>query len=158
MRNWLGHVRDAAAVANAHWWLRGAEHLGRRVRLRGRPSVDASGSIIIGDRVQLVSTVARIELGTGDQGVLRIGARSLVNYGCSIAALESVTIGERCLIGPHCMIIDSDFHDIDPERRLERPRPPSDQDRRQRLARSAEWSCSRVCRSATTRSSASEAS
>jgi len=68
-----------------------------------------------------VSNVARIELAAGPEGVLEIGARSLINYGCSIAAMNRVTIGERCLIGPHCMIIDSAFHDVDPDRRLDPP-------------------------------------
>lgn len=121
MTNWHRTFDDALAVARAHWYLRKVSHVGRRVRLRGRPVVNADGSIIVHDRVQLVSHVARLELGTGVAGVLEIGARTLVNYGCSIAALDRVSIGERCLIGPHCMIIDSAFHDIDPERRLEPP-------------------------------------
>ena len=118
---WQGVINGASAVVRAHWYLRKAEHIGSRVRLRGRPVVNAHGRIIVHDRVQLVSNVARIELGTGPDGVLEIGERSLVNYGCSIAALDRVTIGERCLIGPHCMIIDSAFHDVDPDRRLEEP-------------------------------------
>jgi maltose O-acetyltransferase len=109
------------AVARAHWHLRKIDHIGRRVRLRGKPVIHADGSIVIHDRVQLVSDVARLELGTRSGGVLEIGARSLVNYGCSIAALARVTIGERCLIGTHCMIIDSAFHDVDPQRRLDPP-------------------------------------
>lgn len=121
MSRWKRHLGDALAVARARWYLRKASHVGRRVRLRGRPVVNADGSIIVHDRVQLVSHVARLELGTGACGVLEIGARTLVNYGCSIAALDRVTIGERCLIGPHCMIIDSAFHDIDPDRRLDAP-------------------------------------
>ena len=114
-------IDDGMAVARAHWHLRKISHIGKRVRLRGRPVINANGSIIVHDRVQLVSDVARLELGTGEGGVLEIGARSLINYGCSIAALDRVTIGERCLIGPHCMIIDSAFHDIDPDRRLDPP-------------------------------------
>ena len=121
MTRWRRYIDDALAVARAHWYLRKASHVGRRVRLRGRPVINAGGSIIVHDRVQLVSDVARLELGTGEGGVLEIGERTLVNYGCSIAAMERVTIGERCLIGPHCMIIDSAFHDIDPDRRLDPP-------------------------------------
>ena len=121
MTRWLRNLDDALAVARARWYLRRAERVGRRVRLRGRPVINAGGSIIVHDRVQLVSDVARLELGTGEGGVLEIGERTLVNYGCSIAAMERVTIGERCLIGPHCMIIDSAFHDIDPDRRLDPP-------------------------------------
>ncbi|MDW3214139.1 MAG: DapH/DapD/GlmU-related protein [Ilumatobacteraceae bacterium] len=76
---------------------------------------------MIGERVQLVSTVARLELVAERGGRLEIGARSLVNFGCSIVALERVTIGERCLIGPHCMIMDTAFHHIEPDRRLAPP-------------------------------------
>jgi acetyltransferase-like isoleucine patch superfamily enzyme len=118
---WRRDIDDALAVARAHWYLRKASHVGRRVRLRGRPVINAAGSIIVHDRVQLVSHVARLELGTGDGGVLEIGERTLVNYGCSIAAIGRVSIGERCLIGPHCMIIDSAFHDVDPDHRLDPP-------------------------------------
>lgn len=32
--------------------------------------------------------------------------------------MERVTIGERCLIGPHCMIMDTPFHNVEPDRRL----------------------------------------
>jgi acetyltransferase-like isoleucine patch superfamily enzyme len=111
-------VGDAVAVARARWHLRHVD-LGARVRLRGRPVVVARGQLVIGDRVQLVSTVARLELVAERHGTLRIGERSLVNFGCSIVALERVTIGARCLIGPHCMIMDTGFHRIEPDRRLD---------------------------------------
>jgi maltose O-acetyltransferase len=71
--------------------------------------------------VQLVSTVARLELVAEAGATLDIGTGTLVNFGCSIVALERVTIGPRSLIGPHCMIMDTAFHDVDPERRLEPP-------------------------------------
>jgi acetyltransferase-like isoleucine patch superfamily enzyme len=113
---------DAIAAARARWYLRGATQLGSRVRLRGRPVVVDRGELVIGDRVQLVSTVARLELVAERGGRLEVGERSLVNFGCSIVALDRVTIGPRCLIGPHCMIMDTGFHDVDPERRLEPPK------------------------------------
>jgi maltose O-acetyltransferase len=77
--------------------------------------------MIIGSRVQLVSTAAKLELVAMPGGVLEIGERTLVNYGGSIAAAESVRIGARCLIGTHAIIMDNDFHRIEPERRLEWP-------------------------------------
>jgi acetyltransferase-like isoleucine patch superfamily enzyme len=89
--------------------------------LRGRPVIVARGNLVVEERVQLVSTIARLEMAVESGGRLRIGARSLVNFGTSIVALESVDIGERCLIGTHCMIMDTPFHDVDPERRLEPP-------------------------------------
>ncbi len=113
---------DGFAALRARWFLRRAAHLGARVRLRGHPVVVARGQLVVGDRVQLVSTVAKLELVVEQGGTLEIGERSLVNFGCSIVALDRVTIGPRSLIGPHCMIMDTGFHDVDPERRLEPPR------------------------------------
>jgi maltose O-acetyltransferase len=75
----------------------------------------------IADRVQLVSTVATLELACVYGATLEIGARTFVNYGTSIAAYERVSIGPDCLIGTHCIIIDNEFHRLEPERRLERP-------------------------------------
>jgi acetyltransferase-like isoleucine patch superfamily enzyme len=120
----LRRVRhDVVAVMRARWHLRHARSVGTRVRLRGRrPAIVARGAIDIGERVQLVSTLAPLELYAETGAELRIGARSLVNFGTSIVALERVTIGERSLIGTHCLITDTSFHEVDPERRLEPPK------------------------------------
>jgi maltose O-acetyltransferase len=89
--------------------------------LYGRARIASAGRLIVHDRVQLVSTVAMLELATGPGAVLEIGERTLVNYGTSIAAMERVTIGANCQIGTHVMIMDNDFHRLEPDRRLERP-------------------------------------
>jgi acetyltransferase-like isoleucine patch superfamily enzyme len=112
---------DARSVAAARWYLRHADAVGPRVRVRGRPVVKNWGRMVVGDRTQLVSTVATLELVAMKGGTLEIGPRTLINYGGSIAAHERVTIGERCLIGTHAIIIDNDFHRLEPERRLEHP-------------------------------------
>ncbi len=44
-----------------------------------------------------------------------------INYGCSIGATLSVSIGDNCSIGSHSIIMDNDFHRIEPERRNELP-------------------------------------
>ena len=44
-----------------------------------------------------------------------------MNFGCSLVATELVRIGAHCHIGPYTMMLDNDFHRIEPERRLERP-------------------------------------
>ena len=77
--------------------------------------------MIIGARVRLVSTAAKLEIATLEGGTLEIGERTFVNYGGSIAPAESVHIGADCLIGTHSIIMDNDFHRIEPERRLEWP-------------------------------------
>jgi maltose O-acetyltransferase len=75
----------------------------------------------IGERVQLVSTIATLELVSEPGGTLIIGPRSLVNFGCSLVATKLVRIGAHCHIGPYTMMLDNDYHRIEPERRLERP-------------------------------------
>lgn len=117
-----GHVwRNGRAVVNAKWYLRNVDEVGERVRMRGRPSVRNEGRMIIGQRVQLVSTIATLELVTGPKGTLEIGERSLVNFGCSLVATRLVRIGARCQIGTYTMMLDNDYHHVEPERRLERP-------------------------------------
>ena len=112
---------DGRSVLLARWYLRRATSVGTRVRLRGRPIIVNLGRMSIGSRVQLVSTAAKLELVTFPGGTLEVGERTLLNYGGSIAAAESVRIGARCLIGTHAIIMDNDFHRIEPERRLEWP-------------------------------------
>ena len=112
---------DGRAVVRARWSLRMADHVGTRVRLRGRPAVTNHGEMIIDERVQLVSTIATLELVSGPGGRLEIGPRTLVNFGCSLVATELVRIGAHCHIGPYTMMLDNDFHRVEPERRLERP-------------------------------------
>jgi maltose O-acetyltransferase len=113
--------RDGRAWINARWTLRHADSVGARVRVRGRPAVSNRGRMEIGERVQLISTIATLELVSEPGGTLRIGPRSLINFGCSLVATRLVQIGARCQIGPYTMMLDNDYHRIEPERRLERP-------------------------------------
>ncbi len=83
--------------------------------------IGVGGILRIGQRVQLISTMATLELVAGNHATLEIGQRSLVNFGTSLVAFQQVTVGERCLIGPHCMIMDNSYHELDPDRRLEVP-------------------------------------
>ncbi len=116
-------LSDAAAVLRARYYLRSALTLGPRVRLWGTPLVNNLGKLYIGDRVRFSSVVSTLELGVGAEGTLRIGDRVLVNHGCSIAATKLVSIGDRCNIGSQVILMDSAFHDIDPERRDHEPVP-----------------------------------
>jgi len=112
---------NGRAVVNARWALRKADDVGDRVRLRGRPAITNQGRMVIGPRVQLVSTIATLELVAAEGGLLEIGEATLVNFGCSLVATELVRIGADCHIGPYTMMLDNDFHRVEPERRLERP-------------------------------------
>jgi acetyltransferase-like isoleucine patch superfamily enzyme len=67
----------------------------------------------IGDRVRLVSTVARLELVTLPGGHLEIGDNVFINYGSSLVSSAGVRIGNDCLIGTHVMVMDCDFHRVE---------------------------------------------
>lgn len=109
------------AALNARWHFRHATSVGPRTRVWGRPSIRNQGKMLIGDRVRLVSTIATTELVAEPGGTLEIGDGTFINYGCSIAATMYVRIGRNCNVGTHVMIMDNDFHRLEPERRLERP-------------------------------------
>jgi acetyltransferase-like isoleucine patch superfamily enzyme len=114
-------VRKLSWWLNARYRLRRATAIGRWVKVEGRPVIRNRGTLIIGDRAHLNSTIVRSELVTYSGGRLEIGARTFVNYGCSIAAHERISIGRNCLIGPYVNIIDNQYHSL-----LDRmTRPPS---------------------------------
>lgn len=119
--NAIDLFRKGNAALRARWYLRHAVQLGPRTRLWGRPSIQTYGTLVVGDRVRLVSTVATLELVTGADATLTIGDNTFINYGCSIAATKRIQIGADCNIGTYVMIMDNDFHRLEPERRHERP-------------------------------------
>jgi maltose O-acetyltransferase len=90
------------------------------VQLWGRPVVKVNGQLLVGDEVVLVSTVAAVEL-VAQGGCLEIGAQTLINYGCSIGATQLVRLGRNCRIGIRSLIMDNNYHRLEPERRDERP-------------------------------------
>jgi maltose O-acetyltransferase len=114
-------VSDAVAVVRARWHLRGAHFGSWRVRLRGRPVIRRGGEVIIHDRVLMLSNVARLEIGAEPGGRLEIGERTFINYGVSVFATKSITIGPRCQIGPYSVILDNAWHQLSPEHRMDRP-------------------------------------
>ena len=121
MRTLIEMSSHIPPVLRARWHLRHAETVGKRVRLWGRPKVSIYGRLVIHPRVQIVSTVATTELVVFDGGLLEIGERVYINYGCSVAASAHISIGPRCSIGTHVMMMDNAFHRLEPDRRDERP-------------------------------------
>ncbi len=105
-------------VASARLWLRRCRRIGRLTRTRGRPLVEGPGEIVLGDGVAIWSHLQRSHLSAGPGARLAIGDGTFVNTGTSISARASVSIGRRCQIANHVLIMDSDFHGL-----LERDRP-----------------------------------
>jgi len=106
-------VRRSATIltdmANARWSLRDCDSVGTGARVKGRMRVVNQGSIVIGDRLYAVSNWIPTELLTGKNGRIELGQAAWVNFGVVIAAQDRVTIGNRVMIGQHCIISDTDF-------------------------------------------------
>jgi acetyltransferase-like isoleucine patch superfamily enzyme len=114
---WMGRLKKLPRVLWGRWTLRRASSVGSWTRVRGRPQVSNHGTMIVGSRVRIVSTPVRSELACEPGGTLRIGDGTFVNYGTSIAARASIEIGRDCQIGTYCIILDNDYHSVEPERR-----------------------------------------
>jgi maltose O-acetyltransferase len=115
------HLENAEALFRARWYLRKASYVGPRVRVWGRPKVHNEGTIRIGARTKLISSVATLELSAAPGGTLEIGEQVFINYGCSFGATQLIRIGPRCAIGSYAIIMDNDFHTLEPERRYDIP-------------------------------------
>lgn len=121
MRDVRGVWSDGRAVVAGRWHLRQANQVGERVRVWGRPVIHNGGRLVVGDRVRIVSTVAVTEIVVSRTGTLEVGRGSFLNYGVTLSAMDRVSIGAECLIGAHVMLMDNDFHCVEPERRRELP-------------------------------------
>jgi len=95
------------------------ERVGKNLRLpNGIPYLEGSNlRLIVGDNV----TIGRSTIGASkifDEAVLSIGSGSTIGYGSIISVSREVTIGDHCMIAPGCLIMDSDDHPVNPEKRL----------------------------------------
>jgi acetyltransferase-like isoleucine patch superfamily enzyme len=108
-----GRLSMIGPALNASWYLRLVTRRGRRITLRGRPQIVNEGTMTIGERVRLVSTIATLELVTLPGGHLEIGSNVFINYGSSLVAARHLKVGDDCLIGTHVMVMDCDFHRVE---------------------------------------------
>lgn len=102
----------------------------RTWRFYGRPHIrlGQGGALKIGQRFTACSEPWHNALGIMQPVTIRTvlpGATLTIGddvgvSGCVISAAKSITIGNRVLIGSGAMIIDSDFHSLNPRCRIER--------------------------------------
>lgn len=111
------------AHLRARWAFRHATEVGALVRLEGRARVVANGEMRIGERVRMIGHVVPVELVAEHGAHLSIGDRTFINYGVSIGATHRIVVGAECNFGPYVNVVDSAFHELDPDRRFERPAP-----------------------------------
>ena len=79
---------------------------GRLVRAIGGVRVVADGRIRLGDGVFFMAGIVDAELVCEPGGQLLIGEHSAFNYGSSIVAAKSVTIGRSCMFGSMSRVSD----------------------------------------------------
>ncbi len=98
--------------------------LGKNISWLGRPIITQAknSSISIGEGTVLCSRSAQTALGVNHpviirtikpQAILKIGSMVRMS-GTTICSALRVEIGDRCVIGANAMILDTDFHAIDP--------------------------------------------
>lgn len=105
------------------WRLRGIV-LGSNIVWLGKPIMTTikGSSLSIGERSTLCSRSTQTALGVNHPIVIRtltagaiisIGKRVRMS-GTTICAATKIIIGDRCVIGANAMIVDTDFHSLDP--------------------------------------------
>jgi acetyltransferase-like isoleucine patch superfamily enzyme len=104
---------------------------GRGWRFYGVPILQKhrQSSMCFGPGLSLRSTLSSNPLGPNHavflctwqkESCLEIGENFAMTGG-SLCAVESITIGSRVAVGANCTIVDTDFHPLDPARRLTNP-------------------------------------
>ena len=101
-------VTNAAALAGGKVFLRACDSVGARARCFGRPRIANEGHMHIGDDFALGCAFGTASIVTSRHAAVDIGRGVTVNYGTSIRAARHVSLGDRVLVGPFCVIEDAD--------------------------------------------------
>lgn len=78
------------------------------------PRVQCDGQVVLGDGVSLMCFQGpRIVLRSYAGATLKIGDNSFINQSATLIATTGVTIGNNTKIGPHVVIHDTTYHEVD---------------------------------------------
>jgi maltose O-acetyltransferase len=102
----LGRVRAKALFSGC----RG----GRALCATGHVRVRLQGTAILGTRITFLGGMVPTGVTVGKGAVLRIGDETILNYGVSIAARSSITIGRRCMFGSFVRLSDESLGRVAP--------------------------------------------
>lgn len=106
--NFWTRIERIIGRARAVFELRHA-NCGRGVCTTGHVRIrNNGGTMSIGDKVMLLGGMVPTQLTCEAGGIIKIGQRSVFNYGASLHATQSVTIGERCMFASFVKIADAD--------------------------------------------------
>lgn len=84
------------------------------------------GKISFGDNVQIGVTAAHFTyssynyiLALGKNTQVSIGSNVVMANGASIQATSGISVGDNVMIGINCFLVDTDGHDLDPNKRMD---------------------------------------
>jgi acyl carrier protein len=86
-------------AAHARVALRGAVRIGSDARVIGWPSIACAGTLVVGDRVTIVSSPAAVTLVVARGASLEIGDDVVLESGATICARSSIIVGARAHVG-----------------------------------------------------------
>jgi acetyltransferase-like isoleucine patch superfamily enzyme len=101
-------------LAKGQWYLRGVHKPSFSIRVVGKVRVEKhrNACIELGRGCTIRGTLMPSEFVAYEGGRISVGAGTILNYGVSIAAHQSVTIGSYCHIGQLSIISDNDQHEV----------------------------------------------
>jgi len=100
-------IRYAIERTVAMAYLRRCDEIGIGARSAGRPRIVNQGIIRIGEHFGVLNNWIPTEIITASDGVIEIGSRVGINYGCCIFSAKRVFIGDRVMIGNLSIISDT---------------------------------------------------
>ena len=92
--------------------------LGKGLRAERLPYMRGKRRLVMGDYINLSGrSCFYFMAGMPELPEIRIGDRTFVGNGCTLAAARSITVGSHCLLSAGVRVHDNDGHPVDADRR-----------------------------------------
>ena len=109
--------RAQALISDGHTVLDSSARFDHAVRFQGRGKVVVEKNVLFGYGLAGAYSLPILIQPRVKEAVIHIGEATSIMNGTEIFALRSVRLGKGCLVGARTVILDSDFHDLDPRKR-----------------------------------------
>ena len=97
-----------------YWsWIfsRSCQHVGTGLQILNKCQLSVSGKMEVGNNFYVRSHKYNpVEISVSSGACLKIGDDTFLNQGVRIACSKEIYIGNNCLIGDECVILDTDYH------------------------------------------------
>jgi acetyltransferase-like isoleucine patch superfamily enzyme len=119
----LRDPRLFCALLNAQLRMSRRARVPLSVRLYGKIRLAEKGEIAFGEGVTLTGRIVPLEFLAYEGARIDIGDHTYINYGTSLSAYASITIGRHCHLGHYTLILDNNEHDARFHRLLPESKP-----------------------------------